>query len=95
MKLLSVEPSDKQDKKFKATFQNDNGRKKTVHFGAKGYDDFTISNSVEQKNRYRQRHAKDLKTNDPTKAGYLSYYLLWNKPTLTASISDYRKKFDL
>ena len=95
MKLLSVEPSDKQDKKYKATFQTDAGRKKTTHFGAKGYEDFTITNNKEQRDRYRTRHAKDLKTNDPTKAGYLSYYLLWNKPTLTASISDYRRLFNL
>ena len=27
----------------------------------------------------RKRHKKDLDTNDPTRAGFLSYYILWNK----------------
>ena len=28
-------------------------------------------------------------------AGSLSRYILWNKPTLKGSISDYRKRFNL
>jgi hypothetical protein len=49
----------------------------------------------EQRDRYRTRHKKDLDTKDPTRAGYLAYYLLWNKETLTESIKDYKKKFNL
>ena len=44
---------------------------------------------------YRRRHKKDLETKDPMRAGYLSYYLLWNKKTLASSIKDYKKKFKL
>jgi hypothetical protein len=94
MKLLSVEKSTRDGKKWMAIFDND-GRKKTTHFGASGYPDFTLSGDVEAKKLYMQRHKKDLDTNDPTKAGYLSYYLLWNKPTLAGSIRDYKKRFNL
>jgi ABC-type sulfate transport system substrate-binding protein len=94
MKLVSIKPATDGKHKFTAVFDND-GRTKTTHFGAKGYDDFTIKGDTEQRDRYRKRHEKDLKTNDPTKAGFLSYYILWNKPTVTASIADYKKRFNL
>ena len=94
MKLLSITPSTKADKKLMAIFDND-GRRKTVHFGQKNADDFTITKNVEQKNRYQTRHRKDLDTKDPSRAGYLSWYILWNKPTLTESIRDYRQRFNL
>jgi len=36
----------------------------------------------ELKKNYLKRHLKDLETNDYKRAGYLSLFLLWNKPTL-------------
>lgn len=95
MKLLSISDSSKPDKKLMAIFDND-GRKKTVHFGAKGMDDYTITKNKEQRDRYRTRHAKDLTTKDPTRAGFLSYYILWGDSTSRASnISSYKKRFNL
>jgi hypothetical protein len=95
MKLISIGESTKSDKKLMAIFEN-NGRKKTVHFGAKGMDDYTITKSKEQRDRYRTRHAKDLTTGDPSRAGFLSYYILWGDSTSRAkNISDYKKKFNL
>jgi len=95
MKLISISDSTKADKKLMAVFEN-NGRKKTVHFGAKGMDDYTLTKSKEQRERYRTRHAKDLQTGDPSKAGFLSYYILWGDSTSRAkNISDYKKKFNL
>ena len=94
MKLISITPSTKADKKYMAIFDND-GRRKTVHFGQKNADDFTLTKNLDQKNRYQTRHRKDLETKDPTRAGYLSWYILWNKPTLTESIRDYRQRFNL
>jgi len=95
MKLLSIAPSDKPDKKLVAKFQTDKNRTKSVHFGAAGMDDYTKTKDVEQRARYRQRHAKDLK-GDPTRAGYLSYYILWGESTsIQTNISQYRQKFGL
>jgi len=97
MKLVSITVSEKPDKKLKATFLNEETkRKKTVHFGASGMDDFTISHDKEQRERYRTRHAKDLTTGDPTRAGYLSYHVLWGNSTSRATnIAEYKKKFNL
>ena len=96
MKLLSVSASDKPDKKLMAVFQQDNGRKKTTHFGASGMDDYTKTHDKEQRERYRSRHAKDLDTGDPTRAGLLSYYILWgNSTSLQTNIASYRRRFNL
>lgn len=94
MKLVSVTKSDRPGKKWKATFDNE-GRRKTTHFGAANMNDFTLTGDLKARDRYWSRHSKDLRTGDPTRAGYLSLFLLWNKPTLEASIKDYKKYFDM
>ena len=82
-------------KKYTAIFETDHGTK-SVSFGAKGMDDFTLTHDVEQRARYRQRHQKDLLTNDPTRAGYLSYYILWGPSTsLQQNIASFKSKFHL
>ena len=70
-------------------------QKKTVHFGAKSYSDFTIHKDIERKKRYLLRHKKKEDWNNPLTAGALSRFLLWNKPTLAASIKDYKKRFGI
>lgn len=86
MKLI---PSPNPKKKWRVIFDDDTH----TDFGAKGYEDFTIHKDEERKKRYLKRHEKDLETNDPTKPGFLSYYILWNKPTIEASWRDYKKRF--
>lgn len=95
VKLESVVKATDGVHKLKATFVQDDGRKKTTSFGLKGASDYTIHGDLDRRNRYRARHEKDLDTNDPTRAGYLSYYLLWNLPSLSASLADFRKRFHL
>ena len=94
MKLISITKSHRPDKKLDATFEKD-GRTKTTSFGAKGMDDFTKTHNTEQRERYRTRHQKDLQTHDPTRAGYLSWWILWNKPTIAASVQDYKSHFNI
>lgn len=92
-KSVVIKKSTKPDKKLMAVFEID-GKKKTTHFGSKGMDDYTKTKDKEQRKRYRQRHAKDLNTNDPTRAGFLSYYILWGDSTsLDKNIADYKKRF--
>ncbi len=95
-KLKGIIPSPNKLKKYRAVFINlKTNKQKTTDFGQKGANDFTITGDEEAKKRYLKRHAKDLNTKNPLRAGYLSYYLLWNKKTLTASIQDYKKRFKL
>lgn len=96
MKLLSITQSSKPDKKLMAVFEQDNGRKKTTHFGASGMDDYTRTHDKAQRDRYRTRHAKDLRTGDPTRAGHLSYYILWGDSTsVQSNIVAYKRRFNL
>ena len=77
-----------------ATFEHcTTGRTKTTHFGSAGMSDYTIHKDPERKERYLARHKKNENWNDPTTAGSLSRWILWHKPTLKASIADYKRKF--
>jgi len=95
MKLLRIIRSPKPDKKWEAQFSTDTGRIKKVSFGAAGMDDFTLTKDAEQARLYRARHAKDLKTMDPTRPGYLSYYILWSGPDMAKNIRAYKNLFNL
>lgn len=95
-KLLKIVKSPKSDKKWMAVFETDSGRQKTTHFGAKGMEDYTQHHDKERRERYRERHKKDLDTKDPTRAGYLSYHILWGDSTsMTSNIADYKRRFNL
>lgn len=92
-KLVSITESTKPTKKLMATFLV-GGRRVTTHFGSAGMDDYTIAHNDEQRRRYRARHAKDLLSNDPTKAGLLSYHILWGDSTSRkANIASFKKRY--
>jgi hypothetical protein len=91
MKLIKVVPSTNATKKYDAFF--DNGKK--VAFGSATSETYLDHHDNVKRDAYRKRHKKDLETGDYTRAGYLSYYINWNKPTLKASIEDYKKRFGL
>ena len=96
MVKMVVKKSDKPGKKLMAIFTKDNGRTKTTHFGSAGMDDYTLTKDKQQRKRYRERHKKDLKTGDYTRAGYLSYYILWgNSTSRKDNISAYKRRFNL
>ena len=93
---MIVKKSDKPSKKLMAIFTKDNGRPTTTHFGASGMDDYTLTKDKEQRKRYRDRHKKDLSTGDYTRAGYLSYYILWGDSTSRKeNIAAYKRRFKL
>ncbi len=107
MKLISIVPSTRKGKKYKATFELDKERSVTTHFGASGYRDFTlmsdpkskfyIKNSGERekvRQAYLKRHAKE-DWMKPLTAGALSRWILWEKTTVPAAIKNYKRKFSL
>ena len=96
MQLVSVKPATNGKNQYTATFMKDNGSLKRTNFGAKGMDDYTLKGDKEQRAAYRQRHGKDLTTKDPTRAGYLSYYLLWGDSTsFRENVRSYKDRFNL
>ena len=77
-------------KKMVAIFYDKEGKKvKTTRFGADGYSDFTKNKDPERKKRYLKRHAKE--KGGVMTASTLAKDILWNKPTLKASISNYKQ----
>ncbi len=96
IKLIKVSKSKKNDKKLDALFELEDDKKiydKLVSFGYNDPDDpmndYTRHKDKNRRNKYIIRHAVDLRTGDPIRAGFLSLFLLWNKPDLKQSIKDY------
>jgi len=95
MKLLGIKKATDGVHKYVATFETDR-REKNVGFGAKGMKDYTLFSPLEReerKRRYLARHRAREDWNSPDSPGALSRWILWNKPTVSASIRDYKKRF--
>jgi hypothetical protein len=86
-----IKRSHKPDKKFDAIIDN----KKTVAFGAKGMADFTLHKDPERKARYIARHKsnEDWANSGIKTAGFYAKHVLWNKPTLQASVNDLNHRY--
>ena len=71
--------------------------RKTINFGAKGYSDYTHHKDRSRMHRYENRHrSRENWTKSGIKsAGFWSKWILWNKPSLSASIADTRRRFGL
>jgi hypothetical protein len=84
--------STKEEKKYMVTI----GRK-TIHFGSAGMSDFTKHKTEDRKRLYILRHKvrENWKKSGIKTAGFWSRWILWNKPTLTGSIKDTEKRFNI
>ena len=94
-KKVVIKKSTDPKKKLMAIFSLENGRTKTIHFGAAGMSDFPTHKDEARKKRYLARHRRRENWNDPMTAGALSRWILWNLPSRQASIRAYKKKFNL
>ena len=78
---------------------NYNNQTKTIHFGAKSYNDYTIyykeegkEKADERKRLYITRHKGDNLT-DPFSPGFWSYFLCWSEPTIAESLKKVLSKY--
>ena len=100
MKVV-IKKSTNAKKKLMAIFymkkDGDWKKKKTVHFGAKGYLDWTSGATKEQRTRYIKRHTNSRENHsNPMSAGSLSRFVLWGSSTSkAANISTFKRKFGL
>ena len=94
MKRVEIKPSKIKGKKLTAVFYEDNKKIKTTHFGASGMSDYTIHKDDKRKERYLNRHRARENWNAPMTAGALSRWILWNKKTRSASIRDFKNRFN-
>ena len=78
-----------------ARFEVD-GRERTTHFGQRGANDYTTHSKLNREARkkaYDARHKATEDWSDATSSGALAKYILWNKPTISASLADYKRRF--
>ena len=87
---ISIQKSTRAGKKYMAKVGE-----KTLHFGALGYQDFTTSRDEKRKTSYLARHktSEDWTLAGVDTAGFWARWILWNKPSITASISDINQRF--
>lgn len=91
--MYHITQSKRADKKLQVITPN--GR--SIHFGAKGYSDYTIHKNKARKALYIARHKQREswgKGGIHTK-GFWAYHILWNKPTIISSIRDTAKRFKI
>ena len=56
-------------------------KRRTIHFGATGYSDYTQHKDKERRARYIARHQKRENFNDPFSAGFWAKKILWGETT--------------
>jgi hypothetical protein len=94
--LKTIKKSHVAAKKYDAVFVKPDGREIVTPFGQRGYSDFTKHKDVTRRGRYLRRHrGMGENWNDPTSAGALSRWILWNKPSLRGSIKDFKTRFSI
>ena len=95
MRLLEVKKSTKTGKKYMAVFEN-NGRKKTIHFGDSTMQDYTQHGDKQRRENYLSRHKSRENWNDPSTAGALSRWLLWgDSQSFTENLFNFKRRFSL
>lgn len=78
--------------------ETDTGNRRTIHFGDAYSKDYTLHSPLERESRkkaYISRHKANEDWNDPLTAGFWSKHILWNLPTVTASLQATKRKFNL
>lgn len=103
MKVI-ISLSDKPNKRYTAIFYDDDKKVKTTHFGFATTDNNGIkkygSTYIDHKNdtlkdNYIARHKVNENFEDYMSASSLARYILWNEKTLRASITEYKRRFNL
>jgi len=94
MKSVVIKTSTKPEKKLMAVFTRDDGKQKTIHFGAKNMDDYTKTKDKAQRKRYLDRHRKNENWGNPETAGALSRWILWGPTTSRReNIQRFKRRF--
>lgn len=90
--VVYLSRSTKPDKKYMVQVGN-----KTIHFGARGMSDYTLHKDAERRKRYVARHKarENWSKSGMKSAGFWSLWILWNKPSLSASIADTQRRFGI
>ena len=92
---VDIKKSTRTGKKMMAIFYENDKKLKTIHFGDSNYSDYTIHKDESRKKLYIDRHRSSEDWKNPMTAGTCALFILWNKTTISASIADFKKRFNL
>jgi len=88
-----LQASSRPEKKWMVTFPHG----KRVHFGAEGYEDYTMHQDKTRQAAYRSRHRKNqvhtiagMET-----PGFWAMHLLWSRPSLKKAIAYMKERFGI
>ncbi len=92
MKFISLEKSNKPNKKLVITFSEPN---LTIHFGSKNSSTFLDHHDKVKRSNYLKRHKVNEDWNQ-VNAGSLSAYILWGDSTdMYSNLINYLDKFNI
>jgi hypothetical protein len=79
--------------KFKVSVPKASGLYSTIHFGRKGYSDYTKHKDKERMGRYLTRHRKRENWTRAGRytAGFWSRWLLWSRPSFREALKQTEK----
>ena len=89
---MYITQSDRKDKRYVATFDND----VKTHFGLKNGQTYIDHLDKAKRDAYLKRHQKNEDWTNPYTAGALSRWILWGDSTnINKNISDFKKRFNV
>ncbi len=95
MRLISFGDSDKKGKRFKIVIEDNNGARKTFHFGSITGQTFIDHRDKTKRANYIARHSVNENWNE-VNPGSLSRYILWGNSTiLYKNLEDFLEMFDI
>ena len=98
VKFISLKKADDGKHKYVVSLLNEETKRiNNIKFGAFGMNDFTLTGDISAKQRYEARHAsrEDWTKKGVLTKGFWSKWILWNKPTVDASLKETIKVFSL
>ena len=88
MKIV-IQKSSRTGKKWQAS-----DGKRTVHFGASGYQDFTQHGDETRRKSYIQRHSnEDWSKSNMMSPAFMSRCILWEKKSIAAAVCHMNEKY--
>ena len=90
MVRATLRPSSRAGKKWEVEIGG-----KTIHFGAKGYSDYTRHGDDARKERYLKRHkpTEDWSKSGIETPGFWARHILWAEPSIEQSARKVRERF--
>lgn len=86
--------SNNPKKKYKVVV-TDGKKKKTIHFGQAGANDYTLTGDDEAKYKYIDRHKKREDWQNPFTAGFWSLHTLWSDKTIKSSLNKIKNNYNI